>query len=134
MNKKMILAVMMAASLGSIGTIGSSESIGIGTAAAADRDRGVRVAPPPPRDEAIPRARRGYLWVPGHWQWGENRRYVWVRGHWEKERRGYRYNEPKWVERDGRWYMERGGWRRGDRDGDGVPNSVDRAPDNPRRQ
>ena len=130
MIKKMILAAMLAASLGSIGT---NETIGIGTATAADRDRGVRIAPPPPREEAIPRARRGHVWVPGHWKW-ENRRHVWVRGHWERERRGYRYNEPKWVERDGRWYMERGGWRRGDRDGDGVPNRLDRRPDNPNRQ
>ena len=29
--------------------------------------------------------------------------------------------------------MERGGWKRGDRDGDGVPNRQDKAPDNPNR-
>jgi hypothetical protein len=29
--------------------------------------------------------------------------------------------------------MVRGGWHRGDRDGDGVPNRVDRRPDNPNR-
>ena len=33
----------------------------------------------------------------------------------------------------GGWYMERGHWDRGDRDHDGVPNRIDRRPDNPRR-
>ena len=37
-------------------------------------------------------------------------------------------------DRDGRWNMNRGGWRRGDRDGDGVPNRLDNAPNNPNRQ
>ena len=49
--------------------------------------------------------------------------------------------EPRWVHRDGRWYMERRGWvqrdydrtaRRGrDSDGDGVPNRRDAQPYNP---
>jgi hypothetical protein len=56
-----------------------------------------------------------------------------MRGSWMRERRGYRYNQPIWVERNGRWFMERGHWRRGDRDGDGVPNRQDRAPNNPNR-
>jgi hypothetical protein len=29
--------------------------------------------------------------------------------------------------------MERGGWRRGDRDGDGIPNREDAHPNNPNR-
>jgi hypothetical protein len=29
--------------------------------------------------------------------------------------------------------MQPGGWRRGDADHDGVPNSQDRAPNNPNR-
>jgi hypothetical protein len=29
--------------------------------------------------------------------------------------------------------MVHGGWHRGDRDGDGVPNRVDHRPDNPNR-
>jgi hypothetical protein len=42
-----------------------------------------------------------------------------------------------WVERDGRWAYQAGRWERGnrnrDRDGDGVPNRMDRAPNNPNR-
>lgn len=89
--------------------------------------------PPPPRAEVVPAPRRGYVWSPGHWEL-RNRRHVWVAGTWVRERRGYAYTAPAWVERNGRWEYNRGGWRRGDRDGDGVPNAVDRRPNNPNRQ
>lgn len=91
-----------------------------------------RMAPPPPRAEAAPEPRRGYVWVQGHWEW-RNRHHQWVQGSWLRERRGYHYNQPTWSERNGRWTMDRGQWRRGDRDGDGVPNQRDRAPNNPQR-
>jgi hypothetical protein len=106
----------------------------------------VTVAPPAPRYEVVPSPRRGYVWVPGYWDWRGNR-HVWVSGHWVRERRGYHYESARWVERDGRWYMERGRWNRGDRDrdgianyqdrdrdGDGVRNRDDRYPDNPYRR
>jgi hypothetical protein len=92
----------------------------------------VTVAPPPPRVEHVPTLRRGYVWVPGHWDW-RGRRYVWVNGTTVRERQGYRYAEPRWIEREGRWYKEPGRWARGDRDRDGVPNRFDNAPNNPRR-
>ena len=93
----------------------------------------VQVAPPPPRVERVPAARRGFVWVPGNWDWN-GRRYIWRAGHWERTRRGYRYRQDRWVERDGGWVRERGGWARGDNDGDGVPNRFDNRPNNPRRQ
>jgi hypothetical protein len=105
----------------------------------------VRVAPPAPRVEAVPAPRRGYVWVPGYWDW-RGHRYAWTPGHWERERRGYVYYSPRWVQRGNGWVMERGRWGRGDRDhdgvpnrfdrdrdNDGVPNRVDRHPNNPRR-
>jgi hypothetical protein len=92
----------------------------------------LNVAPPESRYEAVPAPRRGYLWAPGYWDARYNR-HVWQRGHWERERRGYHYNQPTWAQREDRWELQRGRWSRGDRDGDGVPNSVDRAPDNPNR-
>jgi hypothetical protein len=119
MMRKLVLAATLAASLGSFAIPASSEIV-------------VRRAPPEARYEAVPQARRGMLWVPGHWDW-RNNRHVWVRGVWVRERAGYHYRQPAWVERDGRWAMERGNWRRGDRDGDGVPNYPDRAPSNPNR-
>lgn len=87
-------------------------------------------APPPPRYEAAPRARRGMAWVPGHWEW-RGHRHVWMHGHWVKARHGYHYREPRWVEHGGRWNMRPGGW---DRDGDGVPNRHDRRPNDPYRR
>ena len=119
MIRKILLAAMIAASLGTIATEATAAIV-------------VQVAPPPPREEAIPSPRRGHVWAPGHWEWRKHR-HQWVRGTWIRERRGYHYTAPAWMERDGRWHMERGSWRRGDRDGDGVSNRQDRAPDNPRR-
>ena len=94
----------------------------------------VQVAPPPPRYEAAPAARRNQVWVPGHWEWRRNS-HVWTAGYWVKARPGYAYNAPRWVERDGRWNMEQGRWARSnrDRDGDGVPNRRDAQPNNPNR-
>jgi YXWGXW repeat-containing protein len=92
----------------------------------------VRVAPPPPRTEVVPAARAGYVWVPGYWDW-RGHRYVWMRGHWERARRGFVYREPRWEQRGDHWFLNRGEWARGDRDRDGVPNALDRHPDNPRR-
>ena len=120
MMKKLLIAAMLAGSLGSV-TLPSSAAVIV-----------VQTAPPPPRAERMPEARRGYVWVPGYWDWRGNR-HVWVKGSWMRERRGYTYQQPKWEERDGHWQMQRGNWKRGDRDGDGVPNRVDRQPDNPAR-
>jgi len=68
-----------------------------------------------------------------------------------RERQGYYFHPSRWEQRDGRWYLERGGWHREryamrdrdrdgvpnrfdrDRDNDGVPNRFDAAPNNPRR-
>lgn len=87
-------------------------------------------APPPLRREAVPRARRGHVWVAGHWEW-RGKRHVWAPGHWVKARSGQHYRQPKWEQQNGRWQMHGGGW---DRDGDGVPNRRDRRPDNPYRR
>src|ERR1035437_1895278 len=102
MIRKIILTAMVAASYGSIATPATAAIV-------------VQIAPPPPRTEAPPPPRRGHVWVGGHWEW-KNRHHQWVRGTWIRERRAYQYIQPTWAERDGRWYMERGNWRRGDRD------------------
>ena len=119
MIRRTLLGAMLAATLGGVAVPASAAII-------------VRDGPPAARDETVPATRQGYVWVNGHWQW-RNGAYRWVAGNWIRERRGYRYSQPEWIERDGRWTLNRGAWRRGDRDGDGVPNRMDRAPDNPRR-
>jgi hypothetical protein len=119
MIRKTILAAILAASFGSIATPASAQIV-------------VRIGPPPPRVEVAPPPRPGSVWVAGHWEW-RNNRHQWIAGTWIRERRGYVYSQPAWVERDGRWYHSRGNWKRGDRDGDGVPDRRDRAPNNPNR-
>lgn len=121
MIKKILLASMLAASVA-----------GIAVPLPASAAIIVQVAPPPMRHESVPEPRRGYLWVPGYWDWRGNR-HAWVKGTWQRERKGYRYNQPAWEERDGRWHMNRGGWMRGDRDRDGVPDRMDNRPNDPRR-
>jgi hypothetical protein len=93
----------------------------------------IRIGPPPPRVEVVPASRRGYVWVPGYWGWRGNRHH-WVGGTWVRERRGYVYAQPAWVQEGEHWRFNRGGWNRGDRDHDGVPNRLDRHPDNPNRR
>jgi hypothetical protein len=122
MIRKLLLAGVVASALGSIAVPASAQIY-------------VQVAPPAPMHEVVPAPRAGYVWAPGYYDW-RNNRHVWVAGHWVAERPGYAYMTPRWVERDGRWYMERRGWtqaRRGgrDNDGDGVPNRFDARPNNP---
>jgi hypothetical protein len=104
----------------------------------------VRSAPPAPKYERVPAPRRGYVWAPGHWEW-RGHRHQWMPGFWIADRPGYAYAPAAWARRDGGWYLESARWTpvngrdrydRGhdrDRDGDGVPNRYDRAPDNSRR-
>ena len=118
---KLLITAMLMASLG-----------GVATSAVAATSVYVQVAPPSPRQEVVPAHRPGYVWAPGYWDWRGNR-HVWHAGSWVPARNGYHYRPTRWMERDGRWEMQRGGWARGDHDHDGVPNSVDRHPNDPRR-
>jgi hypothetical protein len=120
MMKKLLLAAMLAGSLGTVTLPATSATII------------VHNAPPPPRHERVPAARRGYVWAPGYWDWRGNR-HVWVKGNWQRERRGYAYHQPRWEQHNGKWQMNRGGWVRGGRDNDhdGVPNRADHRPNNP---
>jgi hypothetical protein len=133
--KRLLIAALVAGSMG---------ALSVPLTASADVIV-VRTAPPPPRHEVVPPARHGYVWAPGYWNWNGHR-YVWTKGHYVRARAGYYWSEPRWEERDGRWAFNRGAWRRGDRDRDGIPNRVDRdrdndgvpnryddRPDNPRR-
>lgn len=101
----------------------------------------IKKAPPAPRREAVPAARRGFEWVSGYWDWN-GRRHEWVAGHWEKIRPGYAYQRAQWRQDRNGWHLERGGWHQSrqvavhrdrDRDRDGVPNRHDARPNNPNR-
>jgi hypothetical protein len=126
-TKKLLASVLFATT--AIGTV----AMPLPSVAAVDVY--VNRAPPPPRSERVPAARRGYVWAPGYWNWRGNR-HVWVAGSWARERPGYAYRPHQWVERDGRWNLQRGGWDRGNRDSDrdGVPDRRDSRPNNPNRQ
>ena len=84
-----------------------------------------RGGPPPVRYEPLPSARLGYVWSRGFWNWNNNQ-HVWVGGAWMRERPGYVYAQPRWVNSGDRWVLQQGAWARGDIDHDGVPNRADR--------
>jgi hypothetical protein len=95
----------------------------------------IGTAPPAPLVERIPAPRHGYVWAPGHWEWGGHR-HVWAPGYWVAERPGYVYNAPVWAARNGGWYMEPARWtaygndygngyRGRDRDRDGIPDRYE---------
>lgn len=120
MLKKILLAGLIAASFASVPLTSVARTIII------------REAPPEPRQETVPQARRGHVWAPGHWEWRRGQ-HVWVAGHYMRARRGQHWQADQWVERNGQWELRRGQWRRGDRDGDGVRNRDDARPNNPNR-
>lgn len=120
--RKSLVAVLCVASVG---------AVALPLAASADTRIYLNTAPPELRHEVVPAPRKGYVWIPGYWN-VRNDRHAWQAGHWERHRAGYHYVEPVWTQQN-RWALERGRWNRGDRDGDGVPNAVDRKPDNPNR-
>ena len=84
----------------------------------------VEVAPPAPREEVVPRARAGYEWAPGYWDWNGHR-HVWVKGHFVRSRGAdYQWVPHQWNEQQGRYHMEQGHWeRRADGRHDAVSDS-----------
>ena len=92
----------------------------------------VSIDPPARRAEKYEN-RAGYIWAPGSWNYN-NDKYEWQAGHHVAERKGYRYQNDRWVKHDNdKWTMQRGGWSR-DSDGDGTPDRVDNYPNDPRRK
>ena len=89
----------------------------------------LNTAPPAVRYEAVPQPRSGYVWSGGHWQ-HDGSQHVWTAGDWQAARPGYTYSQPTWVENNGRYAYQPSRW---DRDGDGVSNRRDAAPNNPYR-
>ena len=121
--RKSLISVLCVASLG---------AVSVPMLASAETRVYLNAAPPELRHEEVPAPRKGYVWVPGYWN-AKHDKHVWQSGHWEKERHGYHYVQPTWVQHENRWELHQGRWDKGDRDHDGVPNSADRAPDNPHR-
>jgi len=135
MRNKTLLGAAFAAAL-----------LGFGAAAQAQYTAIVSTAPPAPRHEVVPAPREGWVWAPGHYEWRHGE-YVWNEGQWMRERVGYEYREPRWVQRaDGSWILVGNNWERrmaeraarreerreermspnGDFDRDGIINRHDR--------
>jgi hypothetical protein len=109
--------------------VASLGAVSVPMTATADVAVYFNTAPPQVRYEAVPAPRSGYVWSSGYWN-AKGNRHVWQAGHWEHQRPGYYWTQSTWTQQEKRWQLERGRWNKGDRDGDGVPNAIDRAPDN----
>jgi hypothetical protein len=69
----------------------------------------VGAAPPPPRNEVVPEARAGYIWVPGYWGWSGTQ-HVWVNGQYVPERLHHHWVTARWEQRGPKWYFQDGRW------------------------
>ena len=118
MKRVLVSALLAAGMIGAVATPLSS---------VAQVEIQLNFGPPAARYEAVPEPRGGYVWSNGHWQHNGSA-HVWAPGDWQAARPGYVYQQPAWVERDGRYSYQPSRW---DRDGDGVPNRRDAAPNNP---
>ena len=121
LTKRVLVSALIAA--GAIGAVATPLS------SVAEITLYVNTPPPAVRYEPVPDPRPGYVWSNGHWR-HDGSQHVWSAGEWQAARPGYSYVQPRWVESSGRYGYQAPRW---DRDGDGVPNRVDAAPNNPTR-
>jgi hypothetical protein len=73
----------------------------------------VRPEPPPqaPREVTPPAPGKGYVWVPGAYEW-DGDKWAWSAGHWVRPARGAAVWVPgQWRQTSGGWYWESGHWR-----------------------
>ncbi|MBB2920211.1 YXWGXW repeat-containing protein [Cupriavidus alkaliphilus] len=105
MKRQLLLAAAVLATGGAFGLTAPAE------AHQAPIARGYGHPPPPPRYEPHPAARRGQVWVPGHWE-ARGGRYAWRGGYWQPQRVGYRYVPERWVRGPHGWVMRPGRWVR----------------------
>lgn len=80
-------------------------------AATPARPKGPTVAPPKPKTRR-PAARRGFVWIRGHWEWRDGD-WAWINGHWERARRGYHWKPGEWVLQGGIYVWVEGSWVQG---------------------
>jgi hypothetical protein len=84
----------------------------LGERAASAGEVVVRVAPPTPRVEVIPRAPSPHhVWAPGYWGWHAHEgRHVWYGGRWVAGRPGYAYEGAHWSGHGGNYHFVEGRW------------------------
>lgn len=74
----------------------------------ADRDDIPRTAPPAAPLERV-RARRGYVFVAGNYQYQAGR-WTWIPGHYERKLANQQYRNGSWTQQGDRFVWNAGGW------------------------
>jgi hypothetical protein len=104
--RRLALGVAVAAGVTLASALGSRD-------ASAEEGVVVRVGPPAPRVEVVPRAPSAHhVWAPGYWGWQPHRGHVWYGGRWVVGHPGYAWESAHWSERGGYWHFTDGHWRR----------------------
>jgi WXXGXW repeat (2 copies) len=67
------------------------------------------VGPPPPRAENPGRPHDGYVWAPGHWEWGGHA-YQWMPGSWIVEHGKSHWVADQWQPMGTQWRYLPGHW------------------------
>src|ERR1700727_2860749 len=74
--------------------------------------RGILVSGPPPaivREERPPAPAAQASWIAGYWHW-TGIQYAWIPGHWEAAPMGTTWRAPLYVQNNGAYFYEPGGW------------------------
>jgi WXXGXW repeat (2 copies) len=100
--RKYLLAAVLCLGAGALSAPTLSRAAGI--------DIDIDVAPPVARVEVVPPPRVGFVWDAGHWEWRGNA-HVWVAGVWIPERRGWHWVPSHW-DHGAHWHFVHGHWAR----------------------
>lgn len=76
--------------------------------------------PPAPRVVPAPAARKGFVWVSGHWE-AIGADWHWIDGHFEPARAGYLWTDGRWERRGNAWHWVYGTWTTEPLGGSGAP-------------
>lgn len=91
---------------------GSGVGVVVGNGQVVVNVHGPTQPPPPIRVESPGAARRGFIWVNGHYEWRNAQEgYIWVPGHWERQKANMVWFDGRWELQGNVYVWIEGGWR-----------------------
>ena len=65
--------------------------------------------PPTPRPEVSPKARAGFVWTPGRWDWKDGN-WAWTPGKWQRAQKGKQWKAGAWTKGGSGWSWSADSW------------------------